>query len=190
MGEVGLGGKCRPHHDQAVSSHWGCFLDPAGPCSGKNPWSIPWTEEPGGSLSLSLERTAFLCPPCTPSTSTGLRVDTVRAQRPASAASGQQTGGVCASWREPCPQPHLPTGTPPCSCPATEPFSQAGSSSPQMAASTRRAHAACACLLAEAPLNGPHGPSSTLLLHPDPGSHHSEFSSNVTFPRDFLWPPY
>ena len=50
VGELGLGGKCRPHHDQAVSSHWGCFLDPAGPCSGKNPWSIPWTEEPGGGF--------------------------------------------------------------------------------------------------------------------------------------------
>ena len=75
---------------------------------------------------------------------------------------------------------------------ATEPFSQAGSSSPQMSASTRPAHAACACPPAEAPLNGPHRgpPASTLLLHPDPGSHHSEFSSNITFPRDFLWPPY
>ena len=41
-----------------------------------------------------------------------------RAQKPASRASGQQTVGVCASWREPCAQPHLPTGTPSCSCPA------------------------------------------------------------------------
>ena len=186
-GEVSLGGDSRPPHDHTLSSHWGCISDLAGPFSGKTPGAF-WGQRSPAVLSPSLERTASLCPPCTPSTSTRPLADRLRAQDvccPPPQPQGSAQGGAAklAGALPPAPPATRgPTTLPPST---TKPFSRAGSPSLQTAASAGPARTAHTCPLAKAPLNGPHGgpPARVLLLHPDPSTHHSGFSSSVTFSK-------
>lgn len=91
-------------------------------------------------FSLSLERTAFLCPPCTPSTSTRLLADTEHRGPPPQPQDSKREAFAQAGG-SPALSPTCQLGSILLLPSATEPFSQAGSSSPQMAASAQPAHA-------------------------------------------------
>lgn len=182
VGEASLQGKGRPHHDGFLTL--GLLFRPSR--------SLQWGEEP---LEHSVDRSLSGC--FTESGENSVPLPSYpnyfhpspcghRAQRPASTASGQQTGGVCASWRSPALSPTYNRG-PSCSCPAPRSPSSPGRvliPADGGLHSTRTAH------LAEAPLNGPHGgpPAGTLAAR----SWLSSFgglAQTLPFPRDFLWPP-
>lgn len=157
------------------------------------PWEDP-LEHSGDrgawwALSLSLGRTAFLCPPCTPSTSTSALADRVRAQRPASAASGQHTRGALRKLAGALPS--APPGAPPRSGPAPRSPSVRPGPHPCRRRPPGPARAAHACPPAEAPLNGPHRgpPAACSCCTPIPALTIRGSAQALPFPRDFLWPP-
>lgn len=183
VGEASCKVRADPTMTTRISSHWGCFLEPAGPCSGKNPGAFR------GQRSLAdvftgLERTAFLCllhpqyfhpSPC------GHRAQEARLRSLRTA----NRRGVCASWRG--------------ALRSAPPASGVSAPAQRHGPSVRLGPHPCRW---RPPLN-PHTPTDGAPLNGPHGGHSRRHScctrswlssfgvlaQTLPFPRDFLWPP-